>query len=194
MKRSHDDFSDVSDELSDTERLKITFISEHSVVKSADREISPDDWPIIDLEDATIYHQDGRIANLLNAELQGPFRLRGRIQDLCIRRTRFRNSNNPVLMRSTVKKKKYNGSYIEVPNCYVFSIGCRPTALWAEGEGGWYKIIPSPAYYEMFKFMIEAIDIYYYITEAYEDCLSKKKRMTGVGDLLFKVFPFQRVF
>ena len=55
-------------------------IPEAEVLRPVGKQAHPDDYPCFVLEDATVFLQDGKtIANLLNAELQGPFVVRGRL-------------------------------------------------------------------------------------------------------------------
>ena len=80
MKLKDDEYSDVSDEFDDNDRPPIPHLPENKAVKPANKTVHSDDWPEVQLEDATITYPDGSIANLLNAALQGPFTIRGRIQ------------------------------------------------------------------------------------------------------------------
>jgi len=56
------------------------YFQEKAVLKYVPQEMDSDDWPIFLLEDATVFLKDGRtIGNLLHAELQGPFTVRGKL-------------------------------------------------------------------------------------------------------------------
>jgi len=58
----------------------ISYIAETTALKSVQGTAFNDpDLPIYLLEDATIYKQDGSFGNLLNAELEGTFTIRGRL-------------------------------------------------------------------------------------------------------------------
>lgn len=65
--------------------------------------------------------------------------------------------------------KKMNGQYIEIANCEGFSVGSGPITLWALGQSGWLEIRPSEKYQKMYSRMAEAISIYYFVTELYEE-------------------------
>ena len=61
-------------------KRKIYYLPERATLKPVPKNAVPDDWPCYVLEDTTIYLKDGKtIANLLYAELQSPFVVRGRL-------------------------------------------------------------------------------------------------------------------
>lgn len=73
-------FSSTSVDESDGHAGKMKYIPERSALKSVARNSDPDDWPCYVLEDTTIYLNDGKtIGNLLHAELQSFFVVRGRL-------------------------------------------------------------------------------------------------------------------
>ena len=73
-------FSSTSAEESNDRERKIKYIPERAALKSVTKNLDPDDWPCYVLEDTTIYLQNGKtIGNLLHAELQSSFVVRGRL-------------------------------------------------------------------------------------------------------------------
>lgn len=55
-------------------------LSEEEVLRPVSRTVNSDDWPIFLLKDAVVYGKDDKTpANLLNAELEGPFTIRGKL-------------------------------------------------------------------------------------------------------------------
>jgi hypothetical protein len=82
-------FSSTSVDESDDRKGKINCMPERAALKPVGKHVDPDDWPCYVLEDTTIYLKDGKtIGNLLHAELQSPFVVRGRLVvdgDLCSR-------------------------------------------------------------------------------------------------------------
>lgn len=56
-------------------------LNEQLVLKPASKDLHPDDWPIFVLNDAVVLSKSGKtFANLLQAELEGPFIVRGRLE------------------------------------------------------------------------------------------------------------------
>ena len=74
-----------------------------------------------------------------------------------------------------------NGQYIEIADCQGFSIGSGPVTLWAMGHCGWLEIRPSEKYKKMYSTMAEAISLYYFVTELYEDTKQKAKEVGKKG-------------
>jgi hypothetical protein len=73
-------FSSTSAEESDEHEEKTKYIPERAALKSVTKNSDPDDWPCYVLEDTTIYLKDGKtVGNLLHAELQSSFVVRGRL-------------------------------------------------------------------------------------------------------------------
>jgi hypothetical protein len=73
-------FSSTSfDESEDRERRR-KYIPERAALKPVSKTVDPDDWPCYVLEDTIIYANDGEtIGNLLHAELEGSYVVRGRL-------------------------------------------------------------------------------------------------------------------
>ena len=95
-----------------------------------------------------------------------------------------------MLNSSVVINKKYNGQYIEIPSCQGFSIGSGPITLWALGQSGWLEIRPSERYQKMYNTMAEAIAIYYFVTDLYEETRKAQRgsRITlSIDKILLKV-------
>lgn len=87
--------------------------------------------------------------------------------------------------------KKFNGEYIQILDCQGFSIGSGPITVWASGQSGWFEIRPSEAYQAMYNNMTEAITLYYFLTELYEDLKARAQRGShkslSIDKILFKV-------
>lgn len=61
-------------------REKPKFTNESAILKPADVKIHPDEWPCFLLGEAVVYGGDGKtLANLLDAELDGPLVVRGQL-------------------------------------------------------------------------------------------------------------------
>jgi hypothetical protein len=56
-------------------------IDEEDILLPSIEDQPPDDWPCYILENAVVYNEDGKThANLLHAELNGPFTIRGSLK------------------------------------------------------------------------------------------------------------------
>lgn len=74
-------FSTISVEDNEDKAPPISYLDESLVLKSVTDIADADEWPCFLLEDATIYCKDGEtMGNLLDAELDGPYRVRGRLE------------------------------------------------------------------------------------------------------------------
>lgn len=58
----------------------IRYLRESVVLKPVSPRAHADDWPCFLLSDATVYHRNGSMANLLHVDLEGPFIVRGRLE------------------------------------------------------------------------------------------------------------------
>jgi len=76
---SDNDASSQSQSQSQSQTARL--LSEEEVLQPAPWGISTDDWPIYLLKDAVVYSKDGKTpANLLHAELEGPFSIHGKLE------------------------------------------------------------------------------------------------------------------
>jgi hypothetical protein len=172
-------FSTIFVDEIDDGRDRIKCIDEGKVLYPASKSVHLDDLPCFVLEDTSIYLQDGKtMMSLLNAELQGPFLVRGRLVVDGDLRNRCKLSairNGAKADLRIVISKKLNGQYIEIAKCESFSIGDDPITVWALGKSGWLEIQPSETYQKVYNKMVEAISIFYFVTDLYE----KEKRRKG---------------
>ena len=53
------------------------YLKETDVLKPVSPRVHSDDWPCFLINEATVYHPNGSIANLLHVSLDGPFIVRG---------------------------------------------------------------------------------------------------------------------
>jgi hypothetical protein len=80
-----------------------------------------------------------------------------------------------------------NGQYIEIASCQCFSIRDDPVTLWALGQSGWLEIRPSEKYQKMYNSMAEAISIYYFLTELYEQTKERGRKGSKVTFSIDKI-------
>lgn len=58
---------------------RIRWTRESSLLRPVPNDTHSDDWPCFVLTDAVIYDKTGKLANVLHADLEGPFVVRGYI-------------------------------------------------------------------------------------------------------------------
>jgi hypothetical protein len=66
--------------------------------------------------------------------------------------------------------------------------------IWVSGKAGWYEIVPSAAYLQIYNKMCEAATLYYHIMDIYEDETLKKSKKGKRGGAIAELSPvFHRV-
>ncbi|KAI0840024.1 hypothetical protein F5Y06DRAFT_263394 [Hypoxylon sp. FL0890] len=151
----------------------IRYYKEESILKPVSGRVHPDDWPCFLLNDATIYHKDGTLANLLHVDLEGPLVVRGKVE--------IERDQERFLVSRHIKDRS---PWIQIQNTSSFSIGLKDDGLpmpvlWASGGAGWYEIVPSEAYRDICDTMFQGISLHYAILDEYEAALErlhKKKK------------------
>ena len=198
-------FSTVSVDEVEERGNEIKYIPETEALRPVGKKVHPDDYPCFVLEDTTVYLQDGKtIANLLNAELEGAFVVRGRLivdGDLSNRCKLPGIGGWRAVTDIDVRivfSRKSNGQYIVIPKCESFSIGDNPVTLWALGQSGWLELQPSEAYQKMYRKMVESISIFYLVTDLYEKETRKKgsaksKNPLSMDKILLEVWTHHRM-
>jgi hypothetical protein len=69
-----------SDRTSSRRQSPTKYLGEEEVLRPVEEDLDPDNWPLILLEDAIVCRSDGVTpVNLLHAELEGPFTVRGKV-------------------------------------------------------------------------------------------------------------------
>ncbi|ORY71206.1 uncharacterized protein BCR38DRAFT_404321 [Pseudomassariella vexata] len=150
----------------------IRYQKESAVLKPVNPSLHPDDWPSLVLNDATVYRRDGTVANLLNMDLEGPFIIRGMLE----------LDEDQKHLHDTVVKghSKSTSAWIEVYYATQFSIGENDEQIpitWALGESGWFEIVPSIQYAEMYKFLAQGISLHYGLLARLEGEMDTLKRL-----------------
>ncbi|OAA40325.1 hypothetical protein NOR_05886 [Metarhizium rileyi] len=162
---------------------QIRWRQESSVVRSVEKGLPFDNWPVFELQDAIVLNKDGEtIENALHVGHQGPFIVRGNlIIDDAAQRTR-------LIMRLR------GATPLEIRRCTSYSIGESPDGrplIWVSGQGGWYEIGPCSAYKPMYNKMCEATTMYYTIVDVYAEDppkKTKKAKNNSIQDELAQVF------
>lgn len=146
---------------------KIRWLQESNVVRSQPKDVHKDDYPCLELRNATVYDRKGEILeNALDVAVRGPYIVRGYLimEDASDRRH--------LIM------KVRSSTPIEIRHCIAYSIGEAPGArplVWALGRGAWYEINPSEDYRPIFNKMCEATTMYYNLVDIYNS-----KRLSGI--------------
>ncbi|RYP48045.1 hypothetical protein DL768_005967 [Monosporascus sp. mg162] len=149
----------------------IRYLPESAVLKPVPARALTDDWPCFLLVEATVYHRNGSMANLLHVDLEGPFIVRGRLE--------VEKDQERYLVHRPSKSKS---SWIQIQNSTSFSIGQKDDhglpipVLWASGESGWFEIVPSDRYKAIGDIMFQGIDLHYSLLDQYENALAKLHR------------------
>ncbi|KAL7625081.1 hypothetical protein AAE478_004295 [Parahypoxylon ruwenzoriense] len=160
----------------------IQYYKEDSVLKPVSARVHTDDWPCFLLTDATVYHRDGTMANLLHVDLEGPFIVRGRVE--------IEKDQEKFLVNRHMRDRS---PWIQIQNTLSFSIGLKEDGLpmpvlWASGGAGWYEIVPSDAYKPICDTMFLGISLHYAVLDEYEAALEdlhkkKKSKHRTLGDV-----------
>ncbi|KAI0119351.1 hypothetical protein F4814DRAFT_236617 [Daldinia grandis] len=148
----------------------LEYYREDSVLKPVAARVHTDDWPCFLLTNATIFHKDGTLANLLHVDLEGPLIVRGKLE--------IEKDQERFLLNRHMKERS---PYIQLQDTLSFSIGLkedRPPmpVLWASGGAGWYEIVPSDTYKDICNTMFQGISLHYAILDQYETALEKLQR------------------
>ncbi|KAI1648133.1 uncharacterized protein F4817DRAFT_73859 [Daldinia loculata] len=148
----------------------LEYYREDSVLKPVSARAHTDDWPCFLLTNATIFHKDGTLANLLHVDLEGPLIVRGKLE--------IEKDQERFLINRHMKNRS---PYIQLQDTLSFSIGLkedRPPmpVLWASGGAGWYEIVPSDAYKDICNTMFQGISLHYAILDQYEVALEKLQK------------------
>ncbi|KAK7627660.1 hypothetical protein IWX47DRAFT_787764 [Phyllosticta citricarpa] len=137
-------------------------VHESEVLKPRDPSISDEnDWHEFVLSNAEVRDAEtNSLANLLIADDVSPVTIVGRLEPV--------EKNQAHLLRNSQPR----GTVIEVRNVTRFAYGQYDdgeVAIWAAGEAGWFKLLPSRSYRSVFEGMVEAINLLYYLADVYRE-------------------------
>lgn len=146
--------------------------AESEVLKARDptTDSKSDEWPEFALSNATVHipgEKDALVSLLVAAE-HYPVTVVGQLEPL--------EDELAHLYVGPASKKRVS---IEVANVRFFSYGQYSdggVAIWAPGRAGWFTIRPSRSYKAIYENMTEAVQIFYFIADAY-----RNPRKTGRG-------------
>ena len=145
---------------------------ESSVLAARDSGLTnPDDWPEFKINDATVTLPNGKLnepVSLLVASEHYPVTVTGRLEAV-----------PKELAHTFLLSTKQRTATIEVSDVRNYAYGAyedESVDIWAAGKAGWFILKPSKAYRAIYDQMIEAVNILYFIVDAY-----KTPRKTGKG-------------
>lgn len=146
-----------------------------------------DDWHEFVLTQ-TFVHEPGneaKLVSLLVAEAGYPVTVVGTLEPL--------DHDDHHLYRHEPQKEGAKRVTLVLDNVRQFAFGETEAspAVWAAGRAGWHHIRPSKQYKRIFDDMCEAVQIFYYIADAY-----KKERYEGRGKnrTLLRDYTAQEIF
>ncbi|KAK6526858.1 hypothetical protein TWF281_010055 [Arthrobotrys megalospora] len=146
-------------------------------------EISHDDWPTIDLQDAIVWSpkstHPNNLIDLLDVLEKGPFTVEGKIGDVPDGLKEF------ACKPATVQSLK--GKRIRIANVRRWSIerlADESIVIWALGGAAWYGIHPADDYKEIYGIMLQKAAIYNFIMDKYDRLSIRSKQIkTPMSDL-----------
>ncbi|KAF2734473.1 hypothetical protein EJ04DRAFT_466552 [Polyplosphaeria fusca] len=154
-------------------------VNESQVLKPINPTITnSDDYEIFSLRDARVVHSgNGKLANLLDAYADKPLRVEGKL------------GPPDKSQQRCLLKKPFKPVDLEITNVMRYSYGQTPdgdVVIWALGKAGWFELEPSRAYNNLYKDMVEAVQILYFITDIYNE---PRKRGGGpTAQLIFQEY------
>ncbi|KAI0157688.1 hypothetical protein GGR57DRAFT_460651 [Xylariaceae sp. FL1272] len=151
------------------DQSNITHYKETAILKPAPATQHFDDWPCFTLTDAAVYHRNGTFANQLNAELEGPFIVRGILKT--------DKDTEQYLVNKNMRTKSHR---IQIEASSKFSIACDESGsapiVWASGQAGWFEIVPSQQYRPICDLMFQAVCLHFALLDAYDEELAKSRK------------------
>jgi hypothetical protein len=133
-------------------------------------ENSSDDWPEFELKDVRVHTPEdaSQLTSLLDAAAHYPLTLTGHLEPLP-------KDQAHLQIQSTTKR----APLIEITEVRTFSYGQFEDGnigLWAGGKAGWFALKPARAYKSIWSGMVESVNTFYWIVDAY-----REKRRNGKG-------------
>ena len=133
-------------------------------------ENNSDDWPEFELKDVRVHipGDASQLTSLLDAAAHYPLTLTGHLEPLSKDQTHLQ-------IQTTTKR----APLVEITDVRTFSYGQFEDGnigLWAGGKAGWYALKPARAYKSIWSGMVESVNTFYWIVDAY-----RERRRTGKG-------------
>jgi len=157
---------------------------ETTVLRGIDRTLDEEEWPLLELKDATITHHHrrkkaGQLVDLFEVNLHGPFRVKGRLGKL-------KKHQESLVLGTASKLYKED---IVIPEAYTYSLeikGDGRIIIWVLGNCGWYALSPAKEYRAIFDQMVEKTKIWLFLEAKYVPAIYKGKyRLRGSAHDVF---------
>lgn len=132
-----------------------------------------DDWPEFELKDVRVYTPDNpsELISLLDAAAHHPVTLAGHLEPLP-------KDQVHLQIQSTTRRSPL----IEITDVRTFSYGQFEDGnigLWAGGAAGWFALKPARAYKSIWNSMVESVNTFYWIADAYREKRRKGTKKTS---------------
>jgi hypothetical protein len=167
--------------------MTIKPIPESSILAPRDPSLdnSSDDWPEFELKDVRVHLPDdaAQLTSLLDAAAHYPLTLTGHLEPL--------PKDQAHLQLQTTTKR---APLIEITGVRTFSYGQFEDGnigLWAGGKAGWFALKPARAYKAIWMGMVESVQIFYWIVDAYRE---KRRKGTGKPAPLLPLYTAEELF
>jgi hypothetical protein len=146
---------------------------ESSVLRPLDPSIhDSDDFPIFTLSQVEIVDGEHELTSLLNADVKNPVTITGKLDHVPSVKFLLPSVSCPVT--------------IEVIDVRTSSYGQMEegeVAIWALGKAGWFQLKPSRRYRDVYKGMVEAVVMFYFLADAYRELRKKDTPPTAETSL-----------
>lgn len=151
---------------------------ETAVLRQYDRALDEEDWPLLELKEAIITHQHrrkkaGQLVDLFEINLDGPFRVKGRLGKL-------KKDQESIALGPVSKLYKED---MVIPEAYTYSLEIKDDGriiIWVLGNCAWYALSPAKEYKAIFDEMVEKTKIWLFLEAKYVPSIYKgKKKLKG---------------
>ncbi|KAK3686665.1 hypothetical protein LTR37_019596 [Vermiconidia calcicola] len=158
------------------------YLPESTILAPRDPSITDDnEWPIFRLSDAAIcLRHTSDPASLLLASEQNPLTVTGKLKLVPDIDEDEDDADYDDLHSALLRRTKQGTVPIEVQNVRTFSYS-DSGELWAAGASGWFTIRPSKAYKPIYDQMIESVNTFYFVADAYKTPRRKGKREHAIA-------------
>ncbi|TGZ84182.1 hypothetical protein EX30DRAFT_338734 [Ascodesmis nigricans] len=138
---------------------------ELSGLRELDSSLDENDWPCLELHDATIWSANETLVDLMDVSEHGPFVVKGWIK-----------KNDPGIQKGMVKNPNVFKTPVRIVKVYSYSIETMEDGshkIWALGRAAWYHIKPAPDYKVFYQQMMKKARLWTFTEEQYMDALDK---------------------
>ncbi|KAF8460480.1 hypothetical protein BDZ91DRAFT_738975 [Kalaharituber pfeilii] len=161
-------------------------------LRHIDETLDDDEWPLLELKDATVSHQhrreqSGKLVDLFDVHLHGPFRVKGRLGKL------KKDQESLALAALT----KIYSEEIIINKVYTYSLEIKHDGrivIWVLGNAGWYALSPAKEYKAIFDQMVEKTKIWLFVEEKYTPLIFKGKGKKLKGNVHELYIEFSQAY